>query len=474
MPANYVLLEKITVGAAGASGVTFSSIPQTGYTDLVVKVSSRTTRTAGAVDYVKMYFNGLTTNGTTLALWGDGTAYSGTDTKIIGSTSNNQNTASTFGSADFYIPNYTSSNFKSVSIDAVSENNSATTGDYNLEIGAGLWSSTAAITSITLESGFGNNWVANSTFYLYGVAKLGTTPAIVPYATGGDTIMTDGTYWYHAFRSSGTFTPAKALSADVLVVAGGGGAYYGYGGGGGAGGLRSLASQSFPVNSYTCSIGAGSAGGTFGGAATVRGTNSTISATGFTTITATGGGGGGSNEASATVTGGSGGGAGGSGTTNFTGSAGNAGSFSPVEGYAGGNSTASVGTYVGASGGGGGAGAVGGNGDVNTLAVGGVGATSATLNAMATATATGQLVSGNYYYAGGGGGGAYSTTFGAGTVGGAGGSGGGGRGGINQSSTAGVSGTINTGGGGGAGGGPNPDGIGGSGGSGIIIIRYAV
>jgi hypothetical protein len=43
MPANYVLLEKITVGAAGASSVTFSGIPQTGYTDLVVKATTRDT-----------------------------------------------------------------------------------------------------------------------------------------------------------------------------------------------------------------------------------------------------------------------------------------------------------------------------------------------------------------------------------------------------------------------------------------------
>jgi hypothetical protein len=40
MTANYVLLEKITVGAAGASSVTFSGIPQTGYTDLVVKCTT--------------------------------------------------------------------------------------------------------------------------------------------------------------------------------------------------------------------------------------------------------------------------------------------------------------------------------------------------------------------------------------------------------------------------------------------------
>jgi hypothetical protein len=45
MTANYVLLEKITVGAATAASVTFSGIPQTGYTDLVVKASNKTIRT---------------------------------------------------------------------------------------------------------------------------------------------------------------------------------------------------------------------------------------------------------------------------------------------------------------------------------------------------------------------------------------------------------------------------------------------
>jgi hypothetical protein len=49
MTANYVLLEKITVGAAGASSVTFSGIPQTGYTDLVVKLTTR----SSAIRYFK-------------------------------------------------------------------------------------------------------------------------------------------------------------------------------------------------------------------------------------------------------------------------------------------------------------------------------------------------------------------------------------------------------------------------------------
>ena len=167
MANTYTLIASNTVSTAVAS-ITFSSIPAT-YTDLLVKVSTRSSRTAGAIDYIKTYFNGSTANGTTSAVYGDGTAYAGTDTKIIGSTSTNQNTANTFGSAEFYIPNYAGSNYKSVSVDAVSENNSATTGDYNLNLSAGLWSVGSAITSITMESAFGNNWMQYSTFYLYGI-----------------------------------------------------------------------------------------------------------------------------------------------------------------------------------------------------------------------------------------------------------------------------------------------------------------
>jgi hypothetical protein len=168
MAYTYSKLATYTVGSGGISSIDFLNIPQN-YTDLVVKVSARSTRTAGTIDYVSMSFNGSTANRTLTALWGDGTAYSGTDTKIIGSTSTNSNTSNTFGSAEFYIPNYAGSNNKSVSVDAVSENNSGTTGDYNLQIGAGLWSITSAITSISLTSNFGNNWVQYSTAHLYGI-----------------------------------------------------------------------------------------------------------------------------------------------------------------------------------------------------------------------------------------------------------------------------------------------------------------
>ena len=174
MTANYVLLEKITVGAAGASSVTFSGIPQTGYTDLVVKTSVRGTASALSED-VRVTFNGSATGYSDLILYTDnGTsaksyyqgslAYLNWTSEMNGATS----TTSTFNNAEFYIPNYTSGNYKSVSGMTTAENNGTAA---NLYLEAGLWANTAAITSITLTAGSGTI-SQYSTFYLYGVAKL--------------------------------------------------------------------------------------------------------------------------------------------------------------------------------------------------------------------------------------------------------------------------------------------------------------
>lgn len=434
MPANYVLLEKITVGAAGASSVTFSGIPQTGYTDLVVKASSRIA--SGNFPDVYISFNGSSANFTARNLFGSGsTAASDTVARLFGYGEGSSQTANTFTNGELYIPNYTSANNKSFSVDSVTENNA--TESYAHLI-AGLWSQTAAITSITITPS-SSTFAANSTFYLYGVAKLGTTPAIVPYATGGDTIMTDGTYWYHAFKSSGTFTPAKALSADVLVVAGGGsGASRGSrgGGGGGAGGLLAYSAQALAAAGYTVTIGAGGVSSGYSGN---NGSNSQ-----FGSLTASVGGGGGAYAGTGN-TGGSGGGGDG------TGNAGGAGTSG--QGYAGGTG---VGTNPYRAGGGGGAGSVGASGASSGNGGAGVNTYSTWLSA------TGLGVSG--YIAGGGGGGADGLTPGTGGSGG--GGNGSGYGGTPTSAPA------NTGSGGG---GYNNDGlILGAGGSGLVIVRYAV
>ena len=444
MAANYVLLEKITVGAAGASSVTFSGIPQTGYTDLVVKMS---TRVAGSATSFAVTFNGSSANLSGIYLTGTGASAVSGAINPVGRTNYNTSTASTFSNNEIYIPNYASANYKSVSIDGVQEDNATTA--YSSLI-AGLWSSTAAITSITLAPA-SDSFTQYSTFYLYGVAKLGTTPAIVPYATGGDTIMTDGTYWYHTFLSSGTFTPQKALSCDVLVVAGGGGGGRANGGGGGAGGFRTLSSTSLSPSSYTITIGAGGGGGAGSGSTPVAGTSGNNSSiTGVLTSTAGGGGG------TASVNGSNGGSGGGGGTYPISSSGtGNVNSYSPVEGYTGGTANGAS-NYN--AGGGGGAGAVGGNAGTSG-GTGGIGLSSA-ISGGAT-TGAGQLSGGVYYFGGGGGGGGNAGNSGAGGLGGGG--------------FYGANGQPNQGAGGGGGGlSSGTYSNGGSGGSGIVIIRYAV
>ena len=463
--ANYILLERVELNASAAS-VVFANIPQTGYTDLKVVVSARGDGTSGAF---MCQFNAATTNLSSRVIYGINGNATGSSTysdenSIWGYTTNSTSTANTFGNAEILIPNYTSSNNKSVSIDAVNETNAA---DGRQIITAGLWSSSAAITSITLlsktGSNVGTNFTQYSTFSLYGVAAVGTTPAIAPKASGGNIIDTDGTYWIHTFNTSGTFTPLVPLTCDYLVVAGGGGGGATQtgssgGGGGGAGGYRTSiggSPLSLGTSAVTVTVGAGGAGrSTFGKGN--AGNNSV-----FDSITSAGGGGGasiGGTSYGYPVGGenGESGGSGGGSAFNFTtfvagtGGAGNTPSTSPSQGNNGGVGNGSPNNY--GTGGGGGAGGVGGNGTSSTGGAGGAG----TANSITGSSVT---------YSGGGGG----STFNGGT-GGTGGSGGGGNGGTGNAANA-TAGTANTGGGGG---GNSNLYASAAGGSGVVIIRYAV
>jgi hypothetical protein len=455
MAANYVLLEKVTVGAS-VSSVTFNNIPQTGYTDLKIVMSNRDDRSATVSDFY-VGFNGVQTNLSMRRLYGDGSAPSSSSasTGNAGIDDAASSTANTFANCELYIPNYTSSNYKSYSADSVTENNAGGAGSAFAQITAGLWSSTSAITSVTIYAISGSNFVQYSTFSLYGIAAVGTTPTVAPFAAGGDIIQTDGTYWYHAFLSSGTFTPAKSLSCDVLVVAGGGGGGSRSGGGGGAGGVLALASQSLASNTaQTVTIGAGGNGGS----RAVTGTNGGNSQ--FGSLTAAIGGGVGASAAGTTTAGGNGGSGGGAGNN------GTGGTATSGQGYAGGNSNST--SYDAA--GGGGAGAVGSN--ASTGGVGsGAGNGGAGVNTVtnwgtlsSALTTTGLGVSG--YIGGGGGGGSFGSSNH-----GTGGSGGGGNG-ANTSPT---NGTANTGSGAGGAGNSsdtNVTPVGANGGSGIVIVRY--
>jgi hypothetical protein len=168
MPNTFTKIASVTVGAGGSSSISFSSIPST-YTDLCLKVSLRSDASR-INDDLLVSFNGSTSSRSWKFLEGNGSSASsasGTDGRFStfdGATA----TANTFGNAELYIPNYASSNYKSVSIDTVTENNA--TSAYT-EIEAALWSNTAAITSITMTLGFGTVFVQYSTATLYGISK---------------------------------------------------------------------------------------------------------------------------------------------------------------------------------------------------------------------------------------------------------------------------------------------------------------
>ena len=444
MANTLVLLEKVTVGAAGASSITFSNIPQTGYNDLVIKMSIKTA-SANRSDAVVIKPNGLTTNGTAKRLYGNGASATSDSLSVVDggqADGNSSGVTSTWSNGEIYIPNYASSNYKSMSVDAVSEGNETTA---YAELGATLWSATAAITSLNISCT--SNLLQYSTFFLYGVSNVNTTPLVAPKATGGDIIQTDGTYWYHAFLSSGSFTPATNLTCDLLVAAGGGGGGAsgggGDGGGGGAGGLLSFTSQAITGISVV-TVGTGGAGGTSAGGTVGNDSQ-------FASLTLVKGGGYGASRASKNGgNGGSGGGgaySSGTGGTATSGQGQNGGAGSPTQGASGGGGGA-VGTGVTPSN-------QGGNG----------GAGSSVYSSWYSLVGIGQNVSGTYY-TNGGGGGADNGGYG----GGAGGNGGGGASSTGVTTGNGTNGTANTGGGGGG----AVNGTSGNGGSGFVIVRYTV
>lgn len=435
---TYTPLASITLTTAQSS-VVFSDLPQS-YDDLIISVVSR--NTSGTNSDVMFRFNNDSGSNYsfTRMFAAEGASATGTSDRqsnisyISGSWAPGTNASSTnFAISYAQLNSYSNTTtFKTLitSMDTVSSVNKVAGKTI------GLWRSTNPITSITILSA-SNNLDAGSTFNIYGISSsLETTSK----AAGGDSVYSDGTYWYHVFKSSGTFTPSQSLTADYLVVGGGGGGGNGRAGGGGGGGFRTSiggSALSLTAQAYTVTIGAG-------GAAATQGSNSI-----FSSITSTGGGyGGGLNSTYAAGNGGSGGG--GAGDT--------------VSGTSGGTGTAGQGSNGGkgkwdnanprAGGGGGGAGAVGSDGFSGSASTGGAGGNGS------SSSLSGFSVT----YAGGGGG----AVGGGVSSPGLGGSGGGGAGSKDDNAVA-ISGTANTGGGGGGGGG-----IAGLGGSGIIIVRYSV
>lgn len=150
--------------------VTFSSIPQ-GYTDLKVVLSVRSFSSSSTGNVaIDMLINSVSTNRSAKRIFGIGTTV-GSDApsgaRLGSAISTDAATSSTFSSLEIYIPNYSNSNSKTFSVDSVTENNS--TSAWEIDLTAGLWANSSAITALAFSNSDSSHFMANSTFTLYGI-----------------------------------------------------------------------------------------------------------------------------------------------------------------------------------------------------------------------------------------------------------------------------------------------------------------
>ena len=171
MANTYTLISSVTVGSSGTDVIEFTSIPNT-YTDLNLAFSTRDNSSGSSANNVIIKLNNSGSLQDEKAILGTGTSVlplSNSDSVILYVyTSTSLATSNTFGSTSVYIQNYAGSNFKSISIDGVTENNATAALQF---FNAGLFKSTSPITSISLTAYNFASYVQHSTVYLYGISN---------------------------------------------------------------------------------------------------------------------------------------------------------------------------------------------------------------------------------------------------------------------------------------------------------------
>jgi hypothetical protein len=178
MATSFVLLSSVTVGSGGQAAIEFTNISQS-YEDLLVKSSARSSVSANGSNF-NFQMSGITTGyfaRNWIADFDANSATSGAETvsrvdghrQYIGGA--NQ-LANLFTSTDFYFPNYTSNSHKIVYIDnAVHSNYGIAGGAAYILQNSVLLENTSAVTTLKFYEIGNNNFVQNSTFYLYGISN---------------------------------------------------------------------------------------------------------------------------------------------------------------------------------------------------------------------------------------------------------------------------------------------------------------
>ena len=169
MATTYELISS-NVLASSAASVTFSAIPST-YTDLVLRLSTRTDLADTSVNIYTRFNGDTATNYSTtrVANYAGGVDSARSTSQVRFNqapwSEGTNLTSNTFANSEMYIPSYTASQNKPLSVFDAVENNAASA--YVIAT-ASLWRNTAAITSIEMLP-YSGNFVSGSSFYLYGI-----------------------------------------------------------------------------------------------------------------------------------------------------------------------------------------------------------------------------------------------------------------------------------------------------------------
>lgn len=162
--ATYEPIATTTISGSAAQTITFSSIPAT-YTDLRVILTFK----AAILTNVRMRFNSDTaTNYSTTYLTGNGTAAGSSSLTAAAQIRLNGAVNTALGQWELDVIDifsYAGSTFKSCLVTSAADNN----GSGGVGTTVGLWRSTAAINTITLDSAQVNQFDIGTTATLYGI-----------------------------------------------------------------------------------------------------------------------------------------------------------------------------------------------------------------------------------------------------------------------------------------------------------------
>jgi hypothetical protein len=169
MPTTYTPIATATVSGSSTNSVVFSSIPQT-YTDLIVVGSSRSAQAVTQPQIFAFENSDFSTSRDSTTLYGNGTSAVSTRSTgsaqaagwIVGASA----TSGIFATTIMQWFNYANTTTYKTSI----TRSSADLGSGGITtVNVKLWPVTTAVSSIYLANDANNNWVAGSTFTLYGV-----------------------------------------------------------------------------------------------------------------------------------------------------------------------------------------------------------------------------------------------------------------------------------------------------------------